>query len=208
MAIQDIFNAVLAFDEDKVKQLTLGRGGGRGHGDRRDSQPGSDRRDGHGGREIQPGDLFVPEMLIASQAMKAALGISNRCWSAGIRPGHRGDRNGEGGLARHRQEPGGDDDGRGRLRRGGLGGGRGQRKVRQAAAEHKAHVVGLSALLTTTMPSMKTTVTAVRKAGLNSVRVVIGGAPITQQFATEIGADGYAPRTPAGAVKLVKKLMA
>jgi 5-methyltetrahydrofolate--homocysteine methyltransferase len=52
--------------------------------------------------------------------------------------------------------------------------------------------VGLSALLTTTMPAMRDTVKAIRDAGLN-VKIMVGGAPITHEFAREIGADGYSP---------------
>ena len=52
-------------------------------------------------------------------------------------------------------------------------------------------IVGLSALLTTTMPSMESTVKAIKDAGLN-VKVIIGGAPVTQNYADKIGADGYA----------------
>ena len=76
-----------------------------------------------------------------------------------------------------------------------------------AAKEHNAKVIGLSALLTTTMPVMKTTIAAVKAAGLQGVKVVIGGAPITNEFATEIGADGFAPDA-ASAVDVVRKLMA
>ena len=60
----------------------------------------------------------------------------------------------------------------------------------QTAAQHKADVIALSALLTTTMPAMQGTVTAVKEAGM-SVRTIIGGAPVTQAFADQIGADGY-----------------
>jgi 5-methyltetrahydrofolate--homocysteine methyltransferase len=80
-------------------------------------------------------------------------------------------------------------------------------KFAAAAKEHNAQVVGLSALLTTTMPSMKTTIEALKKSGLNTVKVIIGGAPITQEFAKEIGADGYAPDA-ASAVDVAKQLMA
>ncbi len=67
-------------------------------------------------------------------------------------------------------------------------------KFVEAAKEHKAHIVGLSALLTTTMPQMKNVVEALKEAGIrDSVKVMIGGAPITQNYADEIGADGYAP---------------
>lgn len=61
-----------------------------------------------------------------------------------------------------------------------------------AVKEHKPVVVGLSALITTTMPVMKDVIDAVKSAGLRSgVKIMIGGAPITQKYATEIGADFY-----------------
>ncbi|MDO4749697.1 MAG: corrinoid protein [Eubacteriales bacterium] len=63
------------------------------------------------------------------------------------------------------------------------------------------HVVGLSALLTTTMESMRATVAAIGEAGLrDQVRVMVGGAPITAEFASDIGADGYSPDAAAAAV--------
>ena len=62
----------------------------------------------------------------------------------------------------------------------------------EAVREFKPGLLGLSALLTTTMPAMRDTVQAVRDAGL-PVRVVVGGAPVTPDYAREIGADGYAP---------------
>jgi len=75
------------------------------------------------------------------------------------------------------------------------------------ARERGADVIGLSALLTTTMPSMKNTVEALEEAGLHGkVKVIIGGAPVTQKYADEIGADGYS-RDAAGAANLVKKLL-
>jgi 5-methyltetrahydrofolate--homocysteine methyltransferase len=62
-----------------------------------------------------------------------------------------------------------------------------------AVNEHKPQVVGMSALLTTTMPKMKTTIDAFREAGvLDSIKVMIGGAPVTAEFAEQIGADGFA----------------
>ncbi|NLG26438.1 MAG: cobalamin-binding protein [Chloroflexi bacterium] len=76
-----------------------------------------------------------------------------------------------------------------------------------AVREKGATVVGLSALLTTTMPSMKTTIDAIKEAGLrDKVKVIIGGAPVTQKYADEIGADGYA-RDAAGAATLTKQLL-
>jgi len=78
----------------------------------------------------------------------------------------------------------------------------------QAVKNHQAQVVGLSALLTTTMPMMQATIDALTENGLRSqVKVVIGGAPVTQKFADEIGADGYAPDA-GSANKLAKRLVA
>jgi 5-methyltetrahydrofolate--homocysteine methyltransferase len=74
----------------------------------------------------------------------------------------------------------------------------------KGAVEHKADVIALSALLTTTMPAMESTVKAVKEAGME-VKTIVGGAPVTQGFADEIGADGYSPDAP-GAVLLVRKL--
>ena len=70
-----------------------------------------------------------------------------------------------------------------------------------------ANIIALSALLTTTMPSMRTTIDALVESGLRSnVKVMIGGAPVTQQYAEEIGADGYAPDA-ASAVDKAKELI-
>jgi 5-methyltetrahydrofolate--homocysteine methyltransferase len=76
-----------------------------------------------------------------------------------------------------------------------------------AAKEQNAQVIGMSALLTTTMPYMKEVVDAVKGSGLDGVRTVIGGAPVTQQFADEIGACGYAPDA-ASAVEVVQQVTA
>jgi len=79
-------------------------------------------------------------------------------------------------------------------------------KFVEAAKENGADLVGLSALLTTTMPAIKTTVEAVKAAGLDVTKVVIGGAPVTQEYADQIGADGYAPDA-ASAVELARSLL-
>lgn len=75
----------------------------------------------------------------------------------------------------------------------------------QAAEESGANVIGMSALLTTTMPGMKDVVELVREKGL-AVRTVIGGAPVTEEYAREIGADGYS-FDAANAVECVKRLV-
>ncbi len=81
-------------------------------------------------------------------------------------------------------------------------------KFVQAVKEHKPGVLGMSALLTTTMLSMKDVIEVLREEGLRDrVKVIIGGAPISQDFADEIGADGFAPDV-ASATELCKKLLA
>jgi corrinoid protein of di/trimethylamine methyltransferase len=80
-------------------------------------------------------------------------------------------------------------------------------KFVEAVREHNADVLGLSALLTTTMPYMKTVIDALRDAGLrDKVKIVVGGAPISAGFASEIGADGYG-ETANSAVTAVKNLL-
>jgi len=74
------------------------------------------------------------------------------------------------------------------------------------AKEKGARLVACSALLTTTMPQMKSVVEAVRSAGLDEVKVMIGGAPVTQEYCDEIGAHGYAPDA-ASAVELAQGLI-
>ncbi len=77
-----------------------------------------------------------------------------------------------------------------------------------AVQERNPHVVCMSALLTVTMPAMKLTIDALKSAGLRThVKVLIGGAPVTQQYAHDIGADGYSENA-SGAVGLVKNLLA
>src|SRR5262245_5800185 len=72
----------------------------------------------------------------------------------------------------------------------------------KAVEEHGAHIVGISALMTTTMPAMKRTIDALVRAGLRDrVKVMVGGAPVTQAFAEQIGADGYAKDSTLAVVK-------
>jgi 5-methyltetrahydrofolate--homocysteine methyltransferase len=79
-------------------------------------------------------------------------------------------------------------------------------KFVEAAKTHRADVVALSALLTTTMAQMKAVISALQTAGLN-VPVIVGGAPLTADYASQIGARGYAPDA-ASAVDVVHQLMA
>jgi 5-methyltetrahydrofolate--homocysteine methyltransferase len=77
-----------------------------------------------------------------------------------------------------------------------------------AVKERNINVIALSALLTTTMPAMKSTIDALSAAGVRQqVRVIIGGSPVSQKFANEIGADAYS-ESAAGAVAAARKVLA
>jgi 5-methyltetrahydrofolate--homocysteine methyltransferase len=160
------------------------------------------------GRKFQEGELFVPEMLIAARAMKAGTEILEPVLlAAGVKPEFRAVVGTvEGDLH---------DIGKnlvGMMWKGGgievfdLGVNVPPAKFVEAAQEHDAHLIGVSALLTTTMPNMRGVVEAVRAADL-SARVVIGGAPVTPEFAAQIGADGFAPDA-GSAVDLARGLLA
>jgi 5-methyltetrahydrofolate--homocysteine methyltransferase len=160
------------------------------------------------GRKFQEGELYVPEMLIAARAMKAGTEILEPLLAAaGVVPEFRAVVGTvEGDLH---------DIGKnlvGMMWKGGgievidLGVNVAPAAFVAAAREHDAHLIGVSALLTTTMPNMRGVVEAVRAANL-STKVVIGGAPITPEFAEQIGADGYAPDA-GSAVDLARSLLA
>ena len=79
-------------------------------------------------------------------------------------------------------------------------------KFAEAVRDNKPQIVGMSALLTTTMLAMKDTIEVLKEEGLrDSVKIIVGGAPVTQDFADEIGADGWAPDA-ASAKDLAQKL--
>jgi 5-methyltetrahydrofolate--homocysteine methyltransferase len=161
------------------------------------------------GEKFKCNEFFVPEMLIAARAMKEAMAMLEPLLAqAGIKPKCtavlgtvQGDLHDIGknlvGMMWKGANIGVVD----------LGTNVPPEKFVAAAKEHNAQVVGLSALLTTTMPAMKETIKAVRDAGLKTVKVIIGGAPVTQEYANEIGADGYAPDA-ASAVDVALKTVA
>jgi 5-methyltetrahydrofolate--homocysteine methyltransferase len=161
------------------------------------------------GEKFKRNEVFVPEMLIAARAIKEAMAILEPLLvKAGIKPKYtavigtvQGDLHDIGKNLVAMMWKGAN------FAVVDLGTNVPPAKFVAAAKDNGAHVVGLSALLTTTMPSMKDTVQAIKQAGLNGVKVVIGGAPVTQEFANEIGADGYAPDA-ASAVDVVQKLVA
>lgn len=78
----------------------------------------------------------------------------------------------------------------------------------EAVAKHNPDILGMSALLTTTMPQMEKVINLLKEKGLREkVKIMVGGAPVNEDFAKSIGADGYAPEA-GSAVDLVKKLLA
>lgn len=160
------------------------------------------------GLRFENGEYFVPEMLIAARAMQAGLDLLKPLLvQSGIQPiatvaigTVKGDLHDIGkNLVAIMLE------GAGFAIRD-LGVNAAPEKFVQAAAEG-AQIVAMSALLTTTMPSMKVTVEALKAAGLREqVKVMIGGAPVTQAYADEIGADGYSPDA-SSATRLAKSLL-
>jgi 5-methyltetrahydrofolate--homocysteine methyltransferase len=154
------------------------------------------------GRRFEAQEMFVPEMLIAARAMKAGMAILKPyLLEADIEPVGRvvlatvkGDLHDIGkNLVGMMLEGAG-------FEVVDLGVDVAPEGFVEAVQEHRPDFVGMSALLTTTMPSMGTTVEALEEAGLREqVKVMVGGAPVTQQFAEEIGADIYAPDASSAA---------
>lgn len=160
------------------------------------------------GDRFKNNEIFVPEMLIAARAMKEALKILEPLLAAaGVKPKYtvvvgtvQGDLHDIGKNLISMMWKGAG------FAVIDLGTNVAPQKYLEAAKEHNAHLVGLSALLTTTMPAMKETVALLKASNLPHTKIMVGGAPITQAFADEIGADGYA--SDAGtAVDVAKKLV-
>ena len=162
------------------------------------------------GRRFESGDCFVPELLISARAMKASLELIRPLLAArGAEPVGRvvigtvkGDLHDIGkNLVASMLEGAG-------FEVIDLGVDVSAEKIIGEIKTRKINLVALSALLTTTMPSMKTVIEELKKAGIREqVKVIIGGAPVTQRYATEIGADGYSDNAN-GAVGLARKLVA
>lgn len=138
--------------------------------------------------------IFVPEMLVAARAMKESMALLEpRLLAAGITPKHtavigtvQGDLHDIGKNLVAVMWRGAN------IKVIDLGTNVPPARFVAAIAEHKPQLVGLSALLTTTMPAMVETVKAIRGSGAHGIKIMVGGAPISQTFADEIGADGYA----------------
>lgn len=160
------------------------------------------------GRRFECNEYFVPELLLSARAMKAALELLRPLLAAkGAEPAGRvvigtvqGDLHDIGkNLVAAMLEGGG-------YEITDLGVNVPAEKFVAAVKEKNADIVALSALLTTTMPGMKTTIEALSNAGVRQqVKVLVGGAPITQMFADTIGADAFGDNA-ASAVTIAKKL--
>ncbi len=160
------------------------------------------------GQRFQKNEIFVPEMLIAARAMKEAMGLLEPVLvAAGITPLAKavigtveGDLHDIGKNLVAMMWKGANFD------VVDLGTNVSPQKFVDAIRTNNAQIVGLSALLTTTMPAIKTTVAAIKAAGFGVTKIVIGGAPVTQEYADEVGADGYAPDA-ASAVDVARSLL-
>ena len=160
------------------------------------------------GARFKKNEVYIPEVLIAARAMKMAMEILEpELVKAGVQPRGKfligtvqGDLHdiGKNLVAMMLKGAG--------FEVVDLGVDISPEKFVEQAKATGAHVVGMSALLTTTMPSIEKTLNALKEAGV-PVKVMIGGAPVTQGYAEKIGADGYSPDA-ASAVDLAKSLVA
>ncbi|MDD4872988.1 MAG: corrinoid protein [Kiritimatiellae bacterium] len=160
------------------------------------------------GERFKKNEVYVPEVLIAARAMKAGMQILQpKLTSAGVKPigiavigTVKGDLHDIGkNLVGMMLEGGG-------FKVVDIGIDADPQKFIDAAKTNNASIIGVSALLTTTMTNMKAVVDALKASPLaGKVKIMIGGAPVTQAFCDEIGANGYAPDA-ASAADLAKKI--
>ena len=162
------------------------------------------------GKRFECEEYFVPELLLSGRAMQAALEhIRPLLAASGVQPAGRvvigtvrGDLHDIGkNLVASMLEGGG-------FEVHDLGADVSADRFVDAARDRNADIVALSALLTVTMPAMRVTINALVEAGVRDrVKVIVGGAPVTEEFAREIGADGHSDNASA-AVALARRLMA
>jgi 5-methyltetrahydrofolate--homocysteine methyltransferase len=160
------------------------------------------------GALFKKNEIYIPEVLIAARAMKMAMEVLEpELVKAGVEPVGKlligtvqGDLHdiGKNLVAMMLKGAG--------FKVIDLGVDVGPEKFVEQVKAANAQLIGMSALLTTTMPGMEKTIKALKDAGI-PVKVMIGGAPVTQDYADKIGADGYAPDA-ASAVDLAKSLVA
>ena len=206
MAIDEIRQVVLAGDEEAAPRLVAA-----------ELEAGTDPQRildealisamDEAGARMSTGEMFIPEVLVAADAMKAAMDV--------LSPHLVGD----GGGARATVVTGtveGDVHDIGKSLVSLMLDGAGYKVIDlgvdvsaaafvETARENDAQVVGMSSLMVTTMPKMKVVIEALNEAGL-AAKPIVGGAPLTQSYADEIGAAGYAPDA-GGAVRLVKEIL-
>ena len=206
MSINDIRQAVLTGDAEAAERLA-----------RAELESGADAGTimnealisamDEAGAKMATGELFIPEVLVAAEAMKAAMDVVSPLLvdqSAG----------GRGTVVLGTVEGDVHEIGKGLVALMLDGAGftvvdlgvdvKAEAFV-DSAREHQADVVAMSSLMVTTMPKMKVVVDALHEAGV-AAKPIVGGAPLTQAFADEIGAAGYAPDA-GGAVRLVRDLV-
>lgn len=162
------------------------------------------------GRRFEAQEFFFPEMLIAARAMKRALEpIRPLLASSGVQPVARvvigtvkGDMHDIGkNMVGHMLEGAG-------FEVHDIGIDVPADKFIEAVKTHGAQILAISALLTTTMPEMQKVLELANQSGLrNTIKIIVGGAPITQDFADEIGADGFGENAGA-AVSVARSLIA
>ena len=159
------------------------------------------------GNRFKTNEIYVPEVLIAARAMKAGMEVLEpKLTEAGVQPMAtvvlgtvKGDLHDIGKNLVGMMLTGGG------LKVVDVGTDTSPEQFAEACKAESAHVCAMSALLTTTMPQMGAVIEGLKAAGIK-VKTIIGGAPVTQSFADEIGADGYAPDA-ASAVDVVKELV-
>lgn len=161
------------------------------------------------GRLFEIGDYFVPEMLISAQAMQGAMNILKPLIAqTGYQPiatfvmgTVKGDIHDIGKNLCNIMLEGAS------FKVIDLGVNTPPEKFIAAIKEHQPQFVGMSAFLTTTMPMFKVTIDTIKEAGLRGqVKILVGGAPVNQEYANRCGADGYAPDASA-TVRLAKDLL-
>ncbi len=205
---EKLASAVIAGDVDKVVELTkeaLDAGVGPADIINKGLISGMDVV----GRRFKEGELYVPEVLLSARAMNSGMEIVKPMLVEGEVPSAgkvvlgtvAGDLHDIGkNLVGMMMESGG-------MMVVDLGTDVPPEDFAKAVKEHKPDIVGMSALLTTTMLAMQDTIEVLKEEGLrDSVKIMVGGAPVTSDFADEIGADGWAP--DAGSAKdLATELM-
>ena len=160
------------------------------------------------GEDFKHNRLYVPQVLIAARAMKAGMAVLKPLLAAGgesesagtvVMGTVKGDLHDIGkNLVCMMAEGAG-------FEMIDLGVDQSADKFVDAVREHDASIVGMSALLTTTMPYMKVVIDRFREEGLDHVKICVGGAPVSEMFAEEIGADGYGADA-SRAVELFKEM--